>query len=85
MKKTKTDYLIDQNASLEELINDFGGGRKKENKTSQKFYDLTNKLIPEFTGSTFYEIEMFTEYFKTIAKKLSVLKDFDNIVCPSQI
>lgn len=58
---------------LQNLINDFGGGRKKQTEKSQIYYDLASEILWKLNDKPYTEIEQFTEYLKEIAKRISVV------------
>ena len=58
---------------LNELINDFGGGRQKQTEKSQIFYDLANQVLRKLNSKPYTEVEQFSDYLKEIAKRVSVV------------
>ena len=58
---------------LNQLVNDFGGGREKQTKKSQLYYDTASEVLWKFNSKPYSEIEQFTEYLKEISKSLSNL------------
>jgi hypothetical protein len=59
------------NKELKDLINDFGGGRKKQTEKSQLFYYLASEVLDKLNNKTYFEVEQFSEYLKEIAKRMS--------------
>ena len=56
---------------LKELVNDFGGGREKQNEKSQLFYNIATEVLWKINGKSYAEVEQFTEYLKEVAKRIS--------------
>lgn len=56
---------------LETLVNDFGGGREKQTKKSQLFYDLASEVLWKLNGKPHFEVEQFSNYLKEISKRVS--------------
>lgn len=56
---------------LKGLVNDFGGGRKKQSEKSQLYYDLTKNVLDKFHNKSYFEIEQFAEYLKEVTKRIS--------------
>ena len=56
---------------LQNLINDFGGGRKKESEKSQLFYDIANEVLWKLNERPYSDVEQFTKYLKEVTKKIS--------------
>ena len=56
---------------LQNLIDDFGGGRKKESEKSQLFYDIANEVLWKLNERPYSDVEQFTKYLKEVTKKIS--------------
>ncbi|SHF02614.1 hypothetical protein SAMN05444278_1195 [Psychroflexus salarius] len=65
-------YKYDE-TSLQDLVNDFKGGRKERSEKSEKFRKLSFKIMQEFHNQPFCEIELFANYLKEVSKKMSVV------------
>ena len=64
------------NTGLKILLDDFGGGRKKQTEESQIFYDLAHVVLTKLNNQSFLKIEEFTEYLKEIAKRNACVNIF---------
>ena len=56
---------------LQNLIDDFGGGRKKESEKSQLFYNIATEVLWKLNEKPYSDVEQFTKYLKEVAKKIS--------------
>jgi hypothetical protein len=56
---------------LNKLVEDFGGGRQKQTKKSQLFYDLASEVLLKLNSKPYTEVEQFSNYLKEIAKRVS--------------
>lgn len=59
--------------NLNDLIADFGGGRKKQSEKSQLYYDLARNVLSTLEQKSYLEVENFTEYLIEVAKRVSVV------------
>ena len=49
---------------LQNLIDDFGGGRKKESEKSQLFYNIATEVLWKLNEKPYSDVEQFTKYLK---------------------
>lgn len=61
---------------LEELVNDFGGGREKRTEKSQLFYDLTHSILHKLNGQPYIQVELFIDYLKEVTKRNACVNIF---------
>jgi esterase/lipase len=70
-RKDVVKRQLKMTTELENLINDFGGGREKQTKKSQLFYNLASEVLWKLNSKPYTEVEQFSEYLKEIAKRIS--------------